>query len=98
MGQFTITLSNNQLADVRWGTIRKTFFFFDLFKKKRLRSETKKGYIVTIESAFKDPKQYRLLKNEQGNWTFENEGFQTAPDDRIAVEIKKGIDNYENKR
>jgi hypothetical protein len=97
MGRFAISLSNNQLADVRWGTVRKKFLFFSLLKKNRL-SETKKGYIVTIEPASKDPKQYRLLKNEQGNWTFENEGFQSSPDDPITDEIKKGIDNYESKR
>jgi len=97
MGHFTITLSNNQKGDVRWGTIRKKSLFLGLFKKTRLDNEVKKGYIIKIEPASKDQKEYRLLKTKEGNWTSQDDGgFQVTPDDLISVEIKKAIDNYEN--
>ena len=97
MGQFTIALPNNQRGDVRWGTIRKKSLFLDLFKKKRLDNEVKKGYIIKIEPASKNQKEYRFLKTKKGNWTSEDDGgFQVTSDDQISIEIKKAIDNYES--
>ncbi len=97
MGHFTITLSSNQQGDVRWGTIRKKSLFLGLFRKSRLNNEVKKGYIVKIEPAPQNQKEYRLLKTKEGQWTSEdNEGFRVTPDDQITVAIKKAIDHYES--
>jgi|SRR5205809_3970510 len=97
MGHFTVALPNNQQVDVRWGTIRKKSLFLDLFRKNRLNNEVKKGYIVKIEPASKDQKEYRLLKTKEGQWTFEDDGgFGVTPDDQISLAIKSAIDNYES--
>jgi hypothetical protein len=97
MGHFTIALSNNQQGDVRWGTITKKSSFLGLFRKNRLDNEVTKGYIVTIEPASKDQKEYRLLKTKEGEWTSEDDGgFRVTPDDQISMAIKKAIDNYES--
>ena len=97
MGQFTIDLPNSYHGDVRWGTIRKKALFLGLFKRNRLNNEVKKGYIIKIEPAIKDQKEYHLLKTKDGIWASEGEeGFVVTPDDQISVEIKKAIDNYES--
>jgi len=97
MGQFTIVLPNNLHGNVRWGTIRKKQLFLEFFNRKKSGNEVKKGYIIKIESAFKEQKEYRLLKDKEGNWASEDDGgFEVTPDDLISVEIKKAIDNYES--
>ena len=97
MGHFTISLPNNQQGDVRWGTIRKKVLFLSLFRSNKLKNEEKKGYIVKVEPATKDQKEYRLLKAKEGEWTSEDDGgFRVTPDDQISVVIKKAIDDYEN--
>jgi len=97
MGHFKITLPNNQQGEVRWGTIRKKSLLLDLFRKNRLNNDVKKGYLVIIESASKDQKEYRLLKTKDGQWTFEDDGgFGVTPDDQISVAIRSAIDNYES--
>jgi hypothetical protein len=97
MGQFTITLPNDQQAEVRFGTIRKKSLFLGLFKKSRLNNEVKKGYIVKIEPSPHDKKEYRLLKTQEGKWTSEdNEGFRVTVDNEISVAIKNAIDKYES--
>jgi hypothetical protein len=97
MGHFTITLPNNQQGDVRWGTITKKSLFLNLFRKNRLDNEVKKGYIIKIEPAPEDHKEYRLLKTKAGEWTSQdNEGFRVTPEDQTSVAIKKAIDNYES--
>jgi len=96
MGQFTITLPDNLQGNVRWGTIRKMSLFLGLFKKNNLYSSVRKGYIVKIETAAADTKEYRLIKTKEGDWTSQDDGgFQVTPDDQISVAIKKAIDNYE---
>jgi hypothetical protein len=96
MGQFIIDLPNNRHGEVRWGTIRKKSLFLGLFKKAQPGNEVKKGYIIKIEPASNNQKEYRLLKTKEGDWTSEdNGGFQVTPDDQISAEIKKAIDNYE---
>jgi hypothetical protein len=96
MGQFIIDLPNNLQGNVRWGTIRKKSSPLGWFKKG-LDNEVKKGYIIQIKPASKDQKEYRLLKTKEGNWTSEDDsGFKVTPDDKISVEIKKAIDNYES--
>lgn len=96
MGHFTIALPNNQQGDVRWGTIRKKSPVLDLFRKNRSNHEVKKGYIVKIESASKDGKEYRLLKTAEGQWTFEDDGgFGVTRDEPTILAIKAAIDNFE---
>jgi hypothetical protein len=98
MGQFTITLPNNQQGNVRWGTIRKKTFFLNLFRHHKLKSEEKKGYIVKIAAVLNSLNEYRLLKTKEGEWASEgNEGFQVTPDDEMSIAIKKAIDNYESR-
>ena len=97
MGHFTITLPNNQQGDVRCGTIRKKTLFLDLFGSNKQPNEIKKGYIVTVEPATENRKEYRLLKNKAGEWTNEdNEGFKVIIDDETSIAIKNAIDHYEN--
>src|SRR3954469_9231265 len=97
MGHFTISLPNNQQGDVRCGTIRKKTFFLGLFSNNKQYNEVKKGYIVTIEPATKNQVEYRLLKNEGGEWTAEdNEGFKVTADNETMLAIKKAIDYYES--
>ncbi len=97
MGHFTITLPNNQQGDVRWGTIRRSSLFLNIFKRNKSNYEIKKGYIVKVEPTSTEQKEYRLLKTKEGNWISKDDGgFQVTPDDEISVSIKKAIDNYEN--
>lgn len=97
MGHFKIELPNNLQGDVRWGTIRKKIFFLDFFRKTRLNNNVKKGYIVKIEVATNDQKEYRLLKTKEGQWTFEDDGgFRVTPEDHISLAIKNAIDHYES--
>ena len=99
MGQFTIVLPNNLHGNVRWGTIRKKHSFLEFFNRKKSGNEVKKGYIIKIETAFKEQKEYRLLKDKEGNWASEDDGgFQVTPNDPITGEIKKAIDDYENQK
>jgi hypothetical protein len=96
MAHFTITLPNNLHGDVRCGTIRKKSFFLDLFKTNARQKEEKKGYIIKIEPASPEQKEYRLLKTMDGKWTTDdNEGFKVTADDTLSIAIKNAIDNYE---
>lgn len=98
MGHFTITLPNNQQGDVRWGTIKRETLFLNLFRGNKLKNEEKRGYIVKVASVPSNPKEYRLLKTKEGEWTSEsNKGFQVTPDDEMGVAIKKAIDHYESR-
>src|SRR4051812_20421100 len=97
MGHFTIALPNNQQGDVRCGTIRKKLLFLGLFRNNKQHNEVKKGYIITIAPATKNPKEYRLLKNKAGEWTAEdNEGFRVVPENETTLAIKRAIDHYES--
>jgi len=62
MGHFTIILPNNQQGDVRCGTIRKKTLFLGLFGINKQPNEVKKGYIVTVEPATENRKEYRYGK------------------------------------
>ena len=98
MGHFTINLPNNQLGNVRWGTIKKKSLFLNPFKGNNSNNEVKKGYIVRIEPTSTGLNEYRLLKTKEGKWTSEDDGgFHVTPDDEISVLIRSGIDNYESK-
>jgi hypothetical protein len=96
MGHFTITLPNNQQGDVRWGTVRKELISLNLFRANKSGNKIKKCYIVKVEPASAEPKEYRLLKTKEGDWTFEDDGgFRVTPDNEITLSIKRAIDNYE---
>lgn len=97
MGHFTIQLPGNRQGDVRWGTIKKSSLFSNLFKKSN--TETKKGYIVKIDPASPGHKEYRLLKTSDGKWTSEDSvGFLVTPDNEMTASIKTAIDNYESEQ
>jgi len=97
MGHFKINLPNNQQGDVRFGTIKKKSLFLDLFKSGKSKNEVKKGYIVRIESTPIEHKEYRLLKTNEGKWTYEDVGgFQVTPNDEMSASIKSAIDDYES--
>ena len=97
MGHFTIALPNNQQGDVRCGTIRKKALYLGLFGSNKQHNETKKGYIVTVEPATENKREYRLLKNKTGEWTDDdNAGFRVAIEDETTLAIKKAIDYYES--
>jgi hypothetical protein len=97
MGHFTITLPNNLQGEVRFGTIKKKSLFLDLFKSEKLNNEVKKGYIIKIAPTSAEHNEYRLLKNNKGKWTSEDDGgFQVTPDDELSALIKSAIDNYES--
>ena len=95
MGHFTIHLSENQVVDVKWGTIKKKSLLTDLFRSRQSSNEVRKGYIVKINEAG-ESSEYRLLKTTEGKWTSEDAGgFQVTPDDELTASIKNEIDNYE---
>lgn len=97
MGHFIINLPGNQRGDVRWGTIRKMPLFSHFLKSKKSNIGIKKGYIVTIDATGTEPKEYRLLKTGDGNWTSESDGgFQCTPGDEMSTSIKTAIDIYES--
>lgn len=99
MSNFLINLPNNQLGYVMSGKIRRKFFFVNLFRRSKLTREEKKGYIVQIEDDYEGKRQYRLLRNQNGDWTTEDDGnFNVTPDSDMIVYIRKAIDDYEGKR
>lgn len=92
MGHFIITLPGNSKWDVRFGYVKRKVLFINLFRKNKLHSDTKKGYIVVNKQ---EQKEYRLLKTLDGKWLDKEEaGFQ-AGNDEIGIFIKGAIDEFE---
>jgi len=97
MGHFIITLPNNVQGHVSCGTVKKTSTLLNFLKGKKSGTETKKGYIVKVDSTSSQQKEYRLLKTKEGNWISEDAGgFQITPNDQVSAAIKKAIDDYES--
>ena len=98
MSHFLINLPDNHLGHVMAGKIRRMTFLKNLFRKNKLAPEEGKGYLVQVEDDKEGKKQYRLQRNQNGDWTTEDDGsFGISPDNDLIVYIKKAIDDYEGR-
>ncbi|MFL5741316.1 MAG: hypothetical protein ACJ75B_13920 [Flavisolibacter sp.] len=94
MGHFTIHLPGYDKAEVRWGTIRQEHGLSFLLRKKR--ENEKIGYIVELVQPDGSRKEYRLLKEKEGNWLHENVcGFGTSEHDEVVMAIQSAIEKHE---
>ena len=85
MGHFIIDLPENKKGDVRFGTVFKKQF--SLFR--RIKSESKKGYIVQVSDADKKT-EYRLFTSQNGEWSKDEDG-KSPLDSSILHHIKNAI-------
>lgn len=88
MGHFSITLPNEQQADVRHGIERKINSLLDLLPWRQARREEKRGYIVKVDTGSDAQATYRIFKTMEGQWL-------PHEDDEMTASIKAAIDMYE---
>ena len=94
MGQFTITLPDGRLADVRDGTVRRESSILSFFSKSKARNETKKGYVVWVGDDQTNREEYWLFKSKEGKWSQDAEG-QKELDNDLYISIRNAIDEKE---
>lgn len=97
MGQFRITLPNNQYGDVRWGSVsRKQVNLLELLRLKRDKLRKNVGYIVKVRPVLGDIPEYHFMKSREGRWLAKSDcEWVREGDGSMSDTIKLAIDEFE---
>ena len=95
MGQFVINLPDNRKGDVRWGKVVKTASLLRLLPWVKGNVEEKTGYLIKVEPAVEQEREFRLFRTKEGNWSQDEDGKIGLAGETILA-IKKAIEAHEN--
>jgi len=95
MGQFNISLPGNRTGDVRWGNVTKKDILLNLLPWRKMNQEEKTGYIIKVEPAAGNKREFRLFKTKEGRWSLDADGRVKLAGETVLA-IKKAIEEHES--